>query len=254
MAKKPKLALIDAHALIHRAYHALPPMSTREGVPSNAVFGFTTMLLKMFSTLKPTHVVAAFDVKGPTFRVKQYKAYKAHRKKPDDELVVQFDLVRDLLKAFDIPVLEKKGYEADDVIGTVVEKLSGKVRTVIITGDMDTLQLVDDDTTVFAPKRSVTDTVHYNEELVREKYGFGPEHVIDYKGLAGDSSDNIPGVPGVGDKTAKDLILEYGTVEEIYDHLDELPEKHRKKLKGNKNMLLLLQDYEKKKPLSPPAR
>ena len=239
MPKKPKLALIDAHALIHRAYHALPPMSTREGVPTNAVFGFTTMLLKIFSTLKPTHVAAAFDVKGPTFRSKEFKEYKVHRKKPDDELVVQFDLVRDVLKAFDIPVIEKKGFEADDVIGTIVERLGGKVRTVIITGDMDVLQLVNDDTTVFAPKRSVTDTVHYSAGLVREKYGFGPEHVVDYKGLAGDSSDNIPGVEGVGDKTARDLILGYGSVEGIYDKFSELPEKFQKKLKGKKKDALL---------------
>lgn len=232
MARKPKLALIDAHALIHRAYHALPMMTTRAGQPTNAVFGFTAMLLKMFSTLKPTHIVAAFDVKGPTFRAQEYEAYKAHRKQADEELVEQFPLVKEVLAAFGIPTIEKKGFEADDVIGTITQQLDRQIKKVIVTGDMDTLQLVDADTSVFTLKRGVTDTILYTPELVREKYGFGPEHVVDYKGLAGDPSDNIPGVAGVGDKTARELIAQFGSVEEIYKNLDNVPEKYRKKLAG----------------------
>lgn len=239
MARKPKLALIDAHALIHRAYHALPMMTTRAGQPTNAVFGFTAMLLKMFSTLKPTHVVAAFDVKGPTFRAQEYEAYKAHRKQADEELVEQFPLVKEVLAAFGIPVISKKGFEADDVIGTITQQLDHQIKNVIVTGDMDTLQLVDADTSVFTLKRGVTDTILYTPELVREKYGFGPEHVVDYKGLAGDPSDNIPGVAGVGDKTARELIAQFGSVEEIYKNLDNVPEKYRKKLAGKEKEALL---------------
>lgn len=238
MARKPKLALIDSHALIHRAYHALPPMSTREGVPTNAVYGFITMLLKMFSTLKPTHVVAAFDVKGETFRDKEFADYKAHRKEIDEELKVQFDLVKEVLQAFGIPVIFKQGFEADDVIGTIVTRLDGKMRTVIITGDMDTLQLVDEDTGVFTLKRGITDTILYTPELVKEKYGFGPEHVADYKGLAGDPSDNIPGVPGVGKKTAEELIKQFGSIEKIFANLEKVPERYRKKLEGQKKAAL----------------
>lgn len=234
MAKKLKLALIDAHALIYRAYHALPPMHAKDGQPTNAVYGFTTMLLKMFSTVKPTHVVAAFDVKGPTFRHKQYKEYKAHRKPADDELVVQFDVVRELLRAFNIPVIEKQGYEADDIIGTLVEKVDGGVKKIIVTGDKDTLQLVDDDTSVFTLKRGVTDTITYTPAMIQEEFGFAPEVIIDYKGLRGDPSDNIPGVAGVGDKTAKELLAEYGSVENIFRNLDKLPVRIQTKLKENK--------------------
>jgi len=233
-SRKTKLAIIDAHALIHRAYHALPPMTSKDGQPTGAVYGFTTMLLKMLSTLKPTHVVAAFDVKGPTFRHKQFKEYKATRKKADDELIVQFDTVRKVLKAFNIPVLDKKGYEADDIIGTLVEKIDEEVNKVVVTGDKDTLQLVDDDVAVFTLRRGITDTVLYNERLVNEHYGFEPEYLPDYKGLAGDPSDNIPGVPGVGDKTARELVGKYGSIEEIYQHLDELPGRARSRLEGHK--------------------
>ena len=238
MPKKKKLALIDAHALIHRAYHALPPMSTRDGQPTNAVFGFTTMLLKMFSTVKPTHVVAAFDMPGPTFRHKAFKEYKAHRGPADDELVSQFDVVRQVCQAFNIPILSQKGFEADDIIGTLVTKLDGDTSKVIITGDMDALQLVDDTTSVLAPKRGLNDTMLYKALEVQEKYGFGPEHVTDYKGLAGDNSDNIPGVEGIGDKTAKDLIAQYGGIEEIFKHLDELPKRAHTRLQGKKKEAL----------------
>ncbi|MAF80875.1 DNA polymerase I [bacterium] len=231
--RQSKLAIIDSHALIHRAYHALPPMSTRLGVPTNAAFGFTTMLLKMFTTLKPTHVVAAFDMKGPTFRHEMFKDYKAHRGELEDDLISQFDLVREVVRAFNIPVLEKQGFEADDIIGTVTEKINDGVKKVIITGDMDTLQLVDDDTSVFTLKRGIGDTILYNEELVHEKYGFGPEHVIDYKGLAGDSSDNIPGVAGIGDKTARELVGEYGSIEDVFKHVQEFSTRAKNRLTGH---------------------
>lgn len=238
MATKKKLVLLDSHALIHRAYHALPPMSTRDGTPTNAVFGFATMLLKVLQTLKPTHVVAAFDEKGPTFRHEEYEDYKAGRSEADDDLVEQFPIVRQLLQAFNIPVISKKRFEADDIIGTLVEKLDGAVQKIIVTGDMDALQLVDDDTVVFTMKRGITDTITYDEAAVRERFGFGPEFVTDYKGLAGDSSDNIPGVEGIGDKTAKDLVSKYGGIEEIFEHLEELPTRAKNRLDGRQEEAL----------------
>lgn len=242
MSKKVKLALIDAHALIHRAYHALPPMHTKDGQPTNAVYGFTTMLLKMFSSLKPTHVVAAFDMKGPTFRHKKFKEYKAHRKPVDADLVAQFDVVREVVRAFGIPIVEKQGYEADDIIGTLVAHISGDVKKIIVTGDKDTLQLVDDNTSVFTLKRGVTDTITYTPEIVQEEFGFGPGAIVDYKGLRGDPSDNIPGVKGVGDKTAKELLGTYGSIEAIYKHLEKLPNRVQSKLKDGKQDALLSKD------------
>ncbi|MBI3255346.1 MAG: DNA polymerase I, partial [Candidatus Andersenbacteria bacterium] len=235
MPKQVKLALIDSNALVHRAYHALPPMSTRDGTPTNAVYGFTTMLRKMFSTLKPTHVSAAFDVKGPTFRKEKFAAYKAHRKPMDPELAAQFPLVQEVLKAFGIPIIELKGFEADDVIGTLVKKINGEVKKVIVTGDMDTLQLIDGLTSVFTLRRGVTDTILYDAEMVKTQYGFGPDRVVDYKGLRGDPSDNIPGVKGVGEKTAKELIMKYGSIEKIYEHVDELAGRAKKMLEGHKD-------------------
>jgi DNA polymerase-1 len=238
MGKNIKLALIDSHALIHRAYHALPPMTTKDGAPTNAVYGFVTTLLKLLTTIKPTHIVAAFDVKGPTFRSEEYADYKAQRKPADKELISQFALVRKVVAAFNIPVVFHKGFEADDIIGTLVTKVDGGIKKVIVTGDADTLQLVDDDTSVFMPKRAIADTVLYDETLVREKYGFGPEHLVDYKGLRGDPSDNIKGVAGVGDKTAKELIQMYGTIENIFAHFADLPPRLQKKLDGQEKVAL----------------
>ncbi len=238
MAKKQKLAIIDAHALIHRAYHALPPMSTDEGVPTNAVYGFTTMLLKMIATVKPTHVIATFDMKGPTFRHKEYPDYKAHRKPLDDDLIVQFDIVRDVVRAFSIPIFEKKGFEADDLIGTLSKKLSDQISIVVITGDADTLQLVNDATSVFMPKKGISDTVLYTPPIVKEKYGFDPEYIPDYKGLAGDPSDNIQGVAGIGAKTAKDLVSAHGSLESIFEHMDDLSPRAQKLLRGHEEEAL----------------
>ena len=233
MAKRQKLAIIDAHALIHRAYHALPPMTSEDGTPTNAVYGFTTMLMKMISTLKPTHVIAAFDMKGPTFRHEEYADYKAHRKELDDDLIVQFDIVRDVVRAFSIPILEKKGFEADDIIGTLVRKLEDKIPVVVVTGDMDTLQLVSEKTSVFTLKKGISDTILYTPELVKEKYGFEPKYIPDYKGLAGDPSDNIPGVAGIGVKTAKDLVGSFGPLESIFDHEEDLPSRAKKYIVGH---------------------
>lgn len=239
MARTLKLAILDSHALIHRAYHALPPMNAPDGQPTNAVYGFTAMLFKVFTALKPTHVVAAFDMAGPTFREEEFKEYKAQRKPVDAELISQFELTRRLVRAFNIPILEKQSFEADDVIGTVTRLVDGGVRKIIVTGDADALQLVDATTTVFALKRGITDTVLYDEAVARERFGFPPAALPEYKGLRGDPSDNIPGVRGIGEKSAQSLIVQYGSIEEVYRHLDELPERLQAKLKGHKREALL---------------
>ncbi|HLD26320.1 MAG TPA: DNA polymerase I [Candidatus Andersenbacteria bacterium] len=230
MTKKQKLVLLDSHALIHRAYHALPPMTADDGTPTNAVFGFTTTLLKVLSSLKPTHIAAAFDLKGPTFRHEEFADYKAHRAKADDDLVVQFDLVRDVVRAFNIPIFEQAGFEADDVIGTIAAQAGQDMPVVIMTGDMDALQLVDANVSVLMPGKGPTQTVAYDEPAVQERFGFGPELLPDYKGLRGDPSDNIPGVAGIGDKTAKELVSQYGSIEKIYEHIEALPTRAKTRL------------------------
>ena len=205
MAKEGKnktLVLIDAHALIHRAYHALPPLNTGKGELVNAVFGFSSILLKVLKDLAPDYIAATFDLAGPTFRHKEFEAYKATRVKAPDELYAQIGRVKEVLAAFNIPVFAKAGYEADDLLGTISHQLKTKnykLKTIIVTGDLDTLQLVDENTNVYTLKKGVKDTIMYDEAAVRGRFGgLSPEQMNDYKGLKGDPSDNIPGVPGVG--------------------------------------------------------
>ncbi|MDP2648217.1 MAG: DNA polymerase I [Candidatus Yanofskybacteria bacterium] len=217
-----KLILIDSNALIHRAFHALPALNSPSGIPSNAVYGFTAVLLKMLKDLKPDYIAATFDLAGPTFRHEEFAEYKAHRIKGPDELHLQIPLVRDVLKAFGIPIFEYGGFEADDLIGTLAEQ-SKKIKdlqVIIVTGDLDTLQLVENDKViVFTLKRGVTDTVTYNEKEVHNRYGLKPSQLIDFKGLKGDPSDNIPGVPGIGEKTASTLIQSFGNLERLYEEV-----------------------------------
>lgn len=214
-----KLVLIDSNALVHRAFHALPAMTSPRGAPTNAAYGFVSVLLKMMTDLKPDYIAATFDLPGPTFRHQEYEQYKAHREKAPDELYAQIPVVKDLLGAFGIPVYEQAGYEADDVIGSIAEmtKKIPDLQTIIVTGDMDTLQLVQGHTVVvFTMRKGMTDTITYDEQAVRDRYGLAPEHMPDFKGLKGDPSDNIPGVPGIGDKTAAALIQQFGTIEKLY--------------------------------------
>ena len=220
-----RLVLIDANALVHRAFHALPPLTTRKGELTNAVFGFTSVLLRVINELKPDYMAAAFDLAGPTFRHLEYEEYKAKRPKAPDELYEQIPKTKEVLKAFNVLVLEKQGFEADDIIGTVAKKMSkNKIDEILIlTGDLDTLQLVDDKTKVYTLKRGVTDSVVYGEKQVEERYGLKAGQMIDYKGLRGDPSDNIPGVKGVGEKTASILLKEFGTIENLYKKIENLP-------------------------------
>lgn len=230
--KQEKLVVIDSNALLHRAWHAVPPLETKDGVVVNAVFGYTSLLLKIIKELKPDYIVASFDLAGKTFRHEQYEEYKAQRVKQADEFYDQFPLAKDVLKAFNIPVLTKAGYEADDVIGTVaaqVYKKHDNVQTTIVTGDLDALQLVNDRVKVFTMKRGVSDTITYDIAAVKERYGLKPEQLIDLKAIQGDSSDNIKGVRGIGQKGATDLIKKFDSLENLYKKVAQADIKERTK-------------------------
>jgi len=223
--KKEKFVIIDGNAIVHRAWHALPPtLMTKNGQMVNAVYGFTSILLRVYKDLKPDYLVATFDLKGPTFRHKEYKEYKATREKKPDELYEQIPIIKEVVRAFGIPIFEKEGYEADDVIATIATKLkaiSYKLKAVIVTGDMDTLQLVDDATEVYSMHKGISDILIYDTQQVKVRYdGLAPEQVVDFKALRGDPSDNIPGVKGIGEKTAIELLREFTTLENIYKNLD----------------------------------
>lgn len=228
---RPKrLVLFDAHAIIHRAYHALPDFTTKKGEPTGGLYGLSTMLLKAIQDFAPDHMAAAYDLPGPTFRHKEYKDYKAGRVKADDELKHQLQRSRDIFTAFQIPIYDAPGFEADDMLGTIVEQTKKKkdLEILIVTGDMDTLQLVSGKKVrVFTMRKGLSDVVTYDEAKVRERFGFGPEALSDYKGLRGDPSDNIIGIAGIGEKTGSELIQKFGSIEGIY-----------KALKKNKQALI----------------
>jgi len=224
--KKPLLVLFDGNAIIHRAFHALPPLTvSKTGEPIGAVYGFITMLLKAINELKPTHYAIAFDRPVPTFRHKLFDQYKAHRPKTPDELVGQLERVRQMVEAFHIPIFELDDYEADDVLGTLSHQASEQgIDAIIVTGDADIMQLVSPRVKVLYPKprSSFSDTMLYDEAAVNQKYGVKPENIADLKGLVGDTSDNIPGVTGVGNKTAVKLIQQFGSIDQIYAHIEEV--------------------------------
>jgi DNA polymerase-1 len=236
--KKPLLVLFDGNALIHRAFHALPPLTlSKTGEMVGAVYGFALMLLKVINELKPTHYAIAFDMKGPTFRHKLFAQYKAQRPKTPDELVGQLGRVRQLVEALHIPIFELEDYEADDVLGTLSQQASNQdIDTIIVTGDADTMQLVSPRVKILypRPRGSFSDTMLYDEAAVSQKYGVKPEQIADFKGLAGDPSDNIPGVSGIGPKTAVKLIQQFGSIEQIYEHIDQVtPAKLQARLREN---------------------
>lgn len=242
MAFHKKLFLIlDCNALIHRSYHALPEFRTNKGVLVNAVYGFTSILLKVLREFEPEYIAATFDVAGPTFRDVAYEEYKAKRVKAPDELYAQIPYVKEVLKAFHIPVYEKEGFEADDVIGTVAKlaersHVTPKAEIIIVSGDLDTLQLVTKQTKVYTMRKGLADTVLYDEEAVKKRFeGLTPKQMVDYKGLRGDPSDNIPGVTGVGEKTAIQLLSTFGSIDNLYKALEkkdkDLLEKIKPKLK-----------------------
>ncbi len=231
-----KLILIDGNSLVHRCYHAVPPtLKAPDGTQTNAVYGFTSILLGILELEQPDYLAVAFDMHGPTFRDELYTSYKATRIKTDDALIVQFPLVRQVLEAFAVPIFEKPGLEADDFLGIVselVEQSHPDVETVIVTGDKDAFQLVRGNTTVVTPVSGYTKVVRYSRQQVKEKMGVWPEQIPDYKGLCGDHSDNISGVPGIGEKTAVKLLDQFASVENLYDRLAEVePERIRELLR-----------------------
>ncbi len=229
MAKtRPKIVLIDAHALIHRAFHAIPFLATKDGELTNAVYGFTATVLSVLKELKPEYIAVSFDLPEPTFRHKQYKDYKATRQKAPDELRSQFGRVYEVVKVLGMPVFEVPGFEADDVLGTLAKKFASDngLEAYIVTGDKDTLQLVDDHVNVFTLRKGIKDTVIYGPKRLKEETGLTPDEFVEWKALRGDPSDNIPGVPGIGEKTATTLIMKYRSLEGLYQVLEEDPAKH----------------------------
>jgi len=251
--RKDKLVIFDGNAIVHRAWHALPPtLRTSKGELVNAVFGFTSILLKVLKDLKPKYVVVAFDRKGPTFRHKEFPEYKAQRIKKPQDFYDQFTRVKQVVAAFNIPIFEAAGFEADDLIGTVVSHPAVKaLDRVIVTGDMDTLQLIEPGVTVYALRQGISDTVTYDDAAVRDRFGLTPGQMVDYKALRGDPSDNIPGVPGIGEKTASMLLSQFDSLENIYQHLDDkkIPERikkllteHRAEALQAKNLVQLVRD------------
>jgi DNA polymerase I len=231
--KRKALVLIDGHAIIHRAFHAVPEdLATSKGEVVNATFGFTSILIKALTDIKPDYIAVTFDRPVPTFRHENYAEYKIHRPTLPDIMRPQFNRVRQVVEAFDIPIYEKDGYEADDVLGTLSTQATQQgVDTIIFTGDMDTLQLVNEHVHALVAKRGISEATEYDEEAVFNRYGLPPNKLPDFKGLVGDKSDNFPGVPGIGEKTACKLLTEYGDLEGVLAHIDDLTPKEQRLLR-----------------------
>lgn len=254
-----RLVLIDGNAILHRAYHALPPLTAPDGSLVNAVYGFTSMLIKIAHDLVPTHIAVAFDRPKPTFRKKLFEGYQAKRPKMDDELVGQIEKVHEVTRAFGIPIFEMDGFEADDVIGTLCHeaqnpnsKIQNKSKTqidqvIIVTGDKDILQLVDDKTYVYMPTKGLSEAKLYMKKDVEQKMGVVPKLIPDLKALMGDSSDNYPGVGGIGPKTAVVLLQKFGSIKNLYTQGDkgdwgDVGEKIKEKLIAGEEMAKLSHD------------
>ena len=252
-----KLVLIDSNAIIHRAYHALPKsMSTRRGEQTNAVYGFATTLIKVLEDLHPEYVAASFDVSKATFRTEKYAAYKATRVKADQELYDQIPRVHELLSAFNIPIYEKEGYEADDCIGTIVKNChehnsscknipTDGLEVYVVSGDKDIYQLIDGNIFVYSLRKGLSQMAVVDRKVIKEEYGLDPEDFIDLKALAGDPSDNIPGVPGIGPKTATELLQKFGTLKNLYEKIEK-----KEELDIKPRILQLLIEYKEQAFLS----
>lgn len=243
-----RLLLIDSHAILHRTYHALPKANFKSnGQLVNAVYGFFSMFLKAIDELKPNYLIASFDAPGPTFRHEMFIGYQAHRPEVENELKDQMKITRKSLKKADIPVLMKRGYEADDIIGTIVKKINEKEfpskleidEVIIVTGDKDIMQLVNEKVKLFMLTSGISGSDIVGPEEVEEKLGIKPSQVIDYKALIGDSSDNYPGVYGIGPKTAETLFEKFDSVDKIYDNLDQIKGNKKKKLEKGKESAFL---------------
>jgi len=254
LPNEKRLIIIDSNALLHRAFHALPPLTNKNGQPTGAVYGFLLTLFKAIKDLKANYIVACFDTPKPTFRHEQFKEYKAHRVKTPDGIVSQIPVTKEVLESFSIPIFEKPGFEADDVIATIAKKVSGgnEIEVFILSGDLDNLQLVDEKIKVYTLGKGIKDSVIYDEQKVMERFGVKPEQMNDFKALTGDASDNIPGVSGIGKTTAADLIQRFGNLKNLYDELATdtavLKPKIKEALKNNKeNAFLSLELVQTKK-------
>lgn len=246
--KNKRIVIIDSNSVIHRAYHALPPLSKKGGDLVNAVYGFLLVFLKAIKDFNPDFMAAAFDYPAPTFRHKKYKAYKAKRPPAPEDLYSQIPKVKEFLDVFHVPIFEKEGFEADDVIGTIARvsqkrQVLPKMEAIIVSGDKDSLQLVDGQTKAYVLRKGVKDTVLYDEDIVREKFGgLAPSQVLDFKSLRGDPSDNIPGVTGVGEKTATSLLLAFGSLDDIYKEIEGDTKRSKSVSPKLKNTLLTYKD------------
>lgn len=239
--EEKKLIIVDSNSLLHRAFHALPPLSTKSGQETGAVYGFLLTLFKAINDLRANHIVACFDTKAPTFRHERFQEYKAQRPKTPDEIVSQIPIAKEVLQAFKIPVFAKEGFEADDLIATISKKAQEQdesLQVYILSGDLDNLQLVNEKVKVYTLGKGIKDTVIYDKNKVIERFGVEPEQMIDFKALTGDPSDNIPGVEGIGKKTAAEIIQRYGSIKNLYDELSTdtavLKPKIKEALKKNK--------------------
>ncbi|MFH1714231.1 MAG: 5'-3' exonuclease H3TH domain-containing protein [Candidatus Nealsonbacteria bacterium] len=241
---KKRIIIIDSNSVIHRAYHALPPLSLKTGEVVGAVYGFLLVFFKAIKDFNPDFVAACFDFPAPTFRHQKYKQYKAKRPPAPEDLYSQIPRVKEFLAAFGVPVFEKEKFEADDIIGTIArlapkKQAFPKIESIILSGDLDALQLVDEQTKVFALRKGVKDVVLYDKESTKEKFqGLVPGQLLDYKALRGDASDNIPGVTGIGEKTTIDLLLRFGSLDNIYREIEKKSEKADKIKPKTKELLL----------------
>jgi len=242
-----KLLLVDGSALLHRAYHAYPPLTSKSGEIVGAVYGVTSILIAALEQEKPSHVMVAWDLPKPTFRHIKYVGYKAQRPKADSEMVAQIPMVKKVIETMGIVQIEQEGYEADDIIGTLSKDREGEV--VILTGDQDTMQLVSENVRVLTPAKGANPPVLYGPDEVWNKYGVHPEQIVDYKALIGDSSDNIPGVAGIGPKGASQLLKMFGTLERIYRDIKEVQvhfgELMAKKLADGEESAFMSQDLSR---------
>ncbi|MEK7080460.1 MAG: 5'-3' exonuclease H3TH domain-containing protein [Patescibacteria group bacterium] len=240
-----RLIIIDSNALLHRAFHALPPLTNRKGELTGAVYGYLLTLFKAIKDLKVDYVVACFDTKAKTFRHEEYKEYKAHRVATPDGIISQIPMAKEVLEAFKIPVFAKDGFEADDLIATIAVRAAEKenLEVFILSGDLDNLQLVSDKIKVYTLGKGIKDTVIYDKNKVVERFGVAPEQMNDFKALTGDPSDNVPGVPGIGKKTAAEIIQKYGSIKNLYNELSTdtavLKPKVKEALKANKESAFL---------------
>lgn len=252
-----KLVIFDGNALLYRAFHALPPLTSKKGEAINALYGLISMLVNVIENLKPTHIIFTFDEKGPTFRNKLLPTYQAQRPEAPNDLIPQFQMARDFLKAVDIPFYSKVGFEADDVIGTIaysVQRIANS-ETVIVTGDRDLLQLVDDEKNIklFMPIAGLSNGKIFTEKETIERMGVTPSQIPDYKALVGDPSDNYFGIIGIGPKTATTLLEKHATLDGIYKHLKNLPDRLKEKLTNGKEsaeLSLKLATIDIKVPIS----